>query len=197
MAYNCYRNGREVSHRPRDIDLLCVGRIEFRKNQMLLIRAAAELRLPVCFVGSINPTEVRYWKDCVRTMKRLGVSWEVHDHLPWDELVEFYARARIHVQPSFFEAPGLSSMEAAMAGCGIVCSEVGTAREYFGEDASYCHPTDVGSLVHAIQECGSTPGRIRRLHDAIERRFSPAMVASQTRSAYEEAIRIFTARKPA
>jgi glycosyltransferase involved in cell wall biosynthesis len=70
--------------------------------------------------------------------------------VPPEELPGIYRLAAVHALPSWRETPGLASLEAAAAGCRIVTTGIGSARDYFGEDAWYCDPPDRASIRTAV-----------------------------------------------
>lgn len=132
--------------------ILNVGRIEYRKNQLNLIRACVGLDLPIVCVGEINRTEISYWIACQNEARRFKV-WLLHiPNQPFSIIRALYSRALLHIQPSWFETPGLASLEAAAAGCPVICTEVGSAKEYFGSYALYCHPDNPRSIRSAIDQ---------------------------------------------
>jgi tetratricopeptide (TPR) repeat protein len=67
-------------------------------------------------------------------------------------LASAYAAARVHALPSWYELPGLVSLEAAYNGCNVVVTDNGTARDYLGNDAFYCNPGDEQSICQAVME---------------------------------------------
>ena len=66
------------------------------------------------------------------------------------DMANAYAAARTHALVSFYETPGLASLEAVLAGATIVATDRGSPREYFGDSAFYCQPTDLGSIKAAL-----------------------------------------------
>jgi glycosyltransferase involved in cell wall biosynthesis len=65
----------------------------------------------------------------------------------------------VHVMPSWFETTGLVSLEAALAGCNVVSTSRGHAREYLGDLAWYCQPDDPTSIRSAVQAAWNAPAR--------------------------------------
>jgi glycosyltransferase involved in cell wall biosynthesis len=126
--------------------ILCCAVVQIRKNQRHLIEAANALRLPLVLVGSEEP---RYGRLCRAlagpTVRFLG-------QLQGAELQDAYAAARTHALVSFYETPGLASLEAAISGNTIVATDRGSPREYFGAHAFYCQPTDVDSIKTALSQ---------------------------------------------
>lgn len=125
--------------------VLCVGRICHRKNQLALARACKDLGLQLVLIGNINDKE--YFNQCLSydNVKHLGFmdSYNIYNA---------YKFCKIHVLPSFIETPGLSSLEAAAAGCNIVSTSEGSTFEYFDNMAEYCNPYDDSSITEAIRK---------------------------------------------
>ncbi|MBM3276403.1 MAG: glycosyltransferase, partial [Candidatus Sericytochromatia bacterium] len=125
--------------------VLAAARWDPRKNLLLLCSALQGTGIPLVLIGQRPNAE---YEARVRAMLPPG-SLTI-DHLPPADLAAAYAAARVHAMPSWFETPGLSSMEAAMAGCAIVVGDRAAEREYFGEAAYYCDPADVSSIRQAV-----------------------------------------------
>lgn len=126
--------------------LLSVGRISPRKNQLALIAAVRRLRIPLVIVGPLN--DGAYYQECRRAAS--GLKCLFIDALNENELASAYAGARVHALVSWYETPGLASLEAALAGCKIVSTDRGSAREYFQDRAYYCQPDDEKQIVRSI-----------------------------------------------
>jgi tetratricopeptide (TPR) repeat protein len=65
-------------------------------------------------------------------------------------LYSAYKAAKVHALPSWYELPGLVSLEAAWFGCNVVASDWGTIWEYLGEEAYYCEPTRPDTIRDAV-----------------------------------------------
>lgn len=135
----------ESRHGLKDF-VLCVGRLEPRKNQWQLIEVFRSLpHLTLVLIGvfsdpSMEPLIKAYAPPNVKFFSRL----------PFAELVSAYAAARVHVLPSWYELPGLVSLEAAAAGCRIVSTDWGTAPDYLGDKVAYCSPDNPPGIRAAI-----------------------------------------------
>ena len=68
------------------------------------------------------------------------------------ELLKYYYNAKVHAIVSWYETPGLSSLEAACGGCNIVSTDRGSTMEYFGKDATYCDPFSEESIISAVNK---------------------------------------------
>ena len=124
--------------------VLCCAVVQARKNQRRLIEAANALALPLVLIGS---EEARYGRLC-RALA--GPTVHFLGELQGAELRDAYAAARTHALVSFYETPGLASLEAAISGNTIVASDRGSPREYFGDQAFYCQPTDLEFIKTAL-----------------------------------------------
>jgi glycosyltransferase involved in cell wall biosynthesis len=128
--------------------VLEVARIQSAKNQLGLIEALSDTTIPIVFIGQPSPYEKEYVDRCIAAAKRRGNVYFVSPKTP-QELAGIYTLAAVHVLPSWRETPGLASLEAAAAGCRIVTTSHGSAKEYFGDEAWYCNPRDSHSIRQA------------------------------------------------
>jgi len=161
--------------------IVCVGRIDGRKNQLNLVRALKDSDIPVVFVGQAAPNH-RSYMDKIRKEARSGVhflGWVKHE-----ELIDLYKNAKVHVCPSWYETPGLASLEAGAAGCNIVVTEKGSTREYFGDDAFYCQPESVASIREAVLAAYHAPKNLR-LQETILKNYTWEVTAQKTAQAYQ------------
>lgn len=127
--------------------VLCVGRLEPRKNQLALLHALRDMDVPVVLIGhSTNRVYERliegYRKSNVHIIGRIS---------PDDPLLaSAIAGARVFTLPSWSEGAPLAALEAAASGATMVLSNRSSEAEYFGEFASYCDPADPNSIRDAI-----------------------------------------------
>ena len=135
-AYNYVKNRYGFEHY-----VLCVGRICPQKNQLSLIRALKNDSIPIVFVGNIN--DVIYHKACIAEAKQNTV---FIDKMQNHQLDNLYQHAHVHILPSWVEYPGLASLEAGVAGCNVVSTENGSAKEIFGDMIDYCDPSNLENI---------------------------------------------------
>lgn len=161
--------------------VLCVGRFEPRKNQLGLIRALRGADYQVVLTGPRHPDHRAYWERCrreasgnVRVLPRRSLA----------ELVELYARARVHVLPSWGETTGLVSLEAAAMGCNVVVSTQGYADEYFADLAWYCEPRRRTSIRAAVDEAYRSRAR-PELRERVLTEYTWERTAEATLQGYE------------
>lgn len=129
--------------------VLQVAWIGEAKNQLGLISALYDIPVQIAFVGYASPHEPAYFKTCKDLAEKRG-NVVFLGRLSYKELPAVYASAAVHVLPSWRETPGLASLEAGAAGCRVVSTSIGSAREYFGAEAWYCHPADHNSIQEAV-----------------------------------------------
>lgn len=168
----------------RDI-ILCVARIEGRKNQLNVIRALNGLPYKVVFIGPASPNQASYVELC---KLEAASNIEFIDQLTQHQLLAYYKRARVHVLASWFETTGLSNLEAAVMGANLVLGDRGDVRDYFGEYALYCDPGNAESIREAVTKAWNSPFP-EELRKHIFNNFTWKQAAEKTHEAYKELLR--------
>ncbi len=169
---------------PRD-GVLCVGRLEPRKNQQALIRALRDNPIPLTLVGPVTPRNRRYAQACRRSA---GARVRFLDAVDQGTLNGLYQSARIHCCPSWYETPGLANLEAALAGCRLALARRGAMPEYFGGHADFFEPADPASIRAAIARSLAAPRDSATLMRRIRESFTWQHAAARTLEAYERAL---------
>jgi glycosyltransferase involved in cell wall biosynthesis len=173
--------GRPVETRS---GVLCVGRIEPNKNQATLLYALRDLDVDVTLVGACREPEY------LKIVERYS-----NDRHKWigertrSEVLDLMSRAAVHVLPSWFEFPGLVSLEAGAMGARIVAGSNGTEGEYLGNYALYIDPEDPAVMRRAVERALALPARLPG--DALDKRLSrltEASVARKTLRGYRIAL---------
>jgi glycosyltransferase involved in cell wall biosynthesis len=177
---------RENSERlPRnDTLVLCVGRIEYRKNQLNLIRALNNTKYQLLIIGSASPNQHQYVEKC---RKNAASNISFIDSLPQEKLLRYYREAKVHALPSWFETTGLSSLEAAAMGCNVVITDKGDTKEYFENYAFYCDPNSPASIFVAIEMAASS-GFNELLRETIYSKYTWLNTAERTFEVYRNII---------
>lgn len=127
--------------------ILCVGRLETRKNQLMLLKALENVEIPVVLAGGGFSYQPEY-EAAVRSFKRRGPTI-VLPKISAEMLGSAYRAARVHALPSWYELPGLVTLEAAQCGKNVVVS-AGTAADYLADLAFGCQPDDESSIRNAV-----------------------------------------------
>ena len=166
----------------KDKFVLCVSRIEDRKNILRLIQAVRNTSVTLVIIGGPNPTQKKYYEQCRKASGRNVIFIGQMSH---NELTSAFAAARVHVLPSWYETPGLSSLEAGLAGCNIVTTDRGSTLEYFRDYAEYCDPSSVISIKKAVLNAYEKP-KSMELSQHIFERYTWTAAAQQTLKAYRK-----------
>ena len=164
--------------------VICVARIEGIKNQFNLLKALNGTRYRLLIIGSSAPNQLSYYRACRKIAADNIVFIE---HLPQNELLAYYRKAKVHVLPSWFETTGLSSLEAAAMGCNVVITKKGDAEEYFETAAFYCDPASPESIYAAVERAASetNDGALRQ---KILAQYTWQQATAQTLKAYHQTI---------
>lgn len=175
---------------PQDY-VLCVGRIEERKNQLLLARAMRDLPLRLVLVGHAgNPAYAE------RVRAAAGPDFLIVDRLDvgGEMLCGAVAGARVFCLPSWAEGASLAALEAAAAGAQMVLGDHSSERAYFGDLATYCDVGDPRSIRDAIASCLEMPSKEKATHAQalkakIAQEYSWDAHATATARAYAQAVK--------
>ena len=162
--------------------VLCVARFEGNKNQYNLIKAANQFGFKLILVGKASPNQASYLDRCKKIANENVVFL---GFVSQEDLCDLYAKAKVHVLPSWFETTGLSSLEAAAMGCNIVVSDKGDVREYFGDLAYYCEPDSPNSIAKAIETALRSPIN-KKLQEKVQKEFTWERAGEQTLAAYKK-----------
>lgn len=138
--------------------ILCVGRLETRKNQLMLLKALEDSDIPLVFATGGFTYQPEYEAAC-RQFRRAGKTVFLGRLSP-ELLASAYQAARVHALPSWYELPGIVSLEAARHGTNVVVTDYGTARDYFGNKAFYCEPDDAEGIYNALVAAYFSPKKV-------------------------------------
>ena len=173
--------------------LVGVGRLEHDKGFSTLIEAAARLRNrpkpPAVIIVGDGPM-----RGELETLAReRGVELWISGIVP--SVWPYLRRADVFVHPSLVETFGLAVAEAGLAGCAVVCSNVGGLPELVSDQITgmLVPPQDPGALAQAIADLlDDEPKRQRlsvALHDSIAARARPEVMADATAEVYASVLR--------
>jgi len=168
-----------------DADILMVGRWELRKNQLGLLEALADTDYQVLIIGGENSYDREHNQAARRLTEERGNVQILPATGDRNFLASLLKNTKVLAQPSFYETPGLAALEAAACGMAVVVSERGCTREYFGDEAHYCDPTDPHSIREAI-EAALAGGPSEWLKERIRQEFTWQRAAEETKLAYRQ-----------
>jgi glycosyltransferase involved in cell wall biosynthesis len=153
-----------IAKNPLDIEnyILCVGRIEPRKNQLKIIEAVSQLRkelnqdISLVFIGKKVKSRHFEYTHLFNFQLEKNPWIRYIEQIPYEEMPSYYHYAKIGISASWFETTGLTSLEALFCGANAVASGK-RAKEYLGDLAQYCVPEDVKSIKEAIKKAYFAP----------------------------------------
>jgi glycosyltransferase involved in cell wall biosynthesis len=166
--------------------IICVGRIEGRKNQLNLLRALTQTDYKVTLIGQQSPNHKGYYEECLKIIES-NPNFRIINHINHKDLSSIYKAAKVHVLASWFETTGLSSLEAAAMGCSIVVTRKGDTEEYFEDMAFYCDPSSISSIRTQVDAAYASEFNVA-LKDKIHNEYTWAKAAEHTYTAYRSAL---------
>ncbi len=165
--------------------VLNVGNIEPRKNQLGLVRAMKDSKLPVVLIGHRRDEA---YAD--RVMSEGGDSVRHLGHLDHHDprLASAFSACSVFVLPSTLETPGLAALEAAASGAAVVVTSEGSTRDYFANYVQYANhadPADIRREIEAALARGPDPA----LKTHVLKQFGWNTVTAALPGVYKQAIR--------
>jgi len=167
--------------------VLFVGRIEQKKNVLRLLKAYRDIKIPLVIIGHFNYWDREYFEECKKAAKHNS---NIHflGFISSRELISSaYAAAKVFVLPSFWETPGIVSLEAGLTGCNLVITDRGSTTEYFKNYALYANPLSIEDIKAKILEAYEKP-KDNKLKQHILENYSWEKTAKETMEAYNLAL---------
>jgi glycogen synthase len=165
--------------------VLSVGRLWDRgKGVDVLDEAAGLLGVDAPPIHVIGETTAPHGEVCsVRNVTG-------HGRVERAQVDEWMRRASIYVAPSRYEPFGLAPLEAALHGCALVLSDIGTFRELWDGCAEFFPSGDARALAQAIRRLSGDPQRRERLAKAARtramRRYTARRMAAEYIDLYQQ-----------
>ncbi len=163
--------------------ILYVGYIgNHRKNTLSLIKALQGIGVPAVFIGPLVKTP--YGELCLKEIAK-NKNITLLKPLPHNSplLESAYAACDTFVLPSLFETPGLSALEAGLAGAKIVITKYGGTRDYFGDEALYVEPNNIQSIKNSIVK-SLVKEKTNTLKNHIRKKYLWSFIAKQIEKIY-------------
>jgi glycosyltransferase involved in cell wall biosynthesis len=130
--------------------VLCVGQLDMRKNQLMLLKALEMDTIPIVFIGGDSDNNNSYTRLC-KEYRRSGPTLFL-ERISDEMLASAFDAAKVHCLPSWYELPGFATIEAAGYGCPVVQSSWGTIGDYCGNYVTKCEPDNYHSIRNAVLE---------------------------------------------
>ncbi len=166
--------------------VLCVGRIEPRKNTLNVIRAMNEVNAHLVIVGDYVPQYRSYYEACKKAAHSNVIFTGPIEHES-TLLSSAYAACDTFLLATWLETPGLAALEAALAGAKLVITQEGATREYFRDYALYTNPASVKDIRIKVQASLKRP-KTSDLQQHVKNSYLWNEVALQTIESYQSVL---------
>lgn len=172
--------------------IMCVGRIEPRKNQLNVIKGVKKFReetgldVKLVLIGKVSPSKHFEYNFLINKLLRKN-KWIIRldNSINYSDLPSYYHFAKVCVSASWFETTGLTSLEALYCGANTVASGP-RAKEYLGSFASFCIPDDIDSIKDAVKKEYFEPRPV--LDEKIRKEYTWKNAAEKTLTVYEDVL---------
>ena len=163
-----YGIGRE------DTVLLCVSRIDYQKNQKLLVDAAIKLKaagekIHCVIIGPVTADDYYLELETMIAENGLDSAFTIIPglHSESAELMSAYKAADIFVLPSLLEPFGIVALEAWSAGVPVIVSKVGGLQRLVedGVTGVFFDTSDIQTFMDAFYKLKNNPDLIKSLKD--------------------------------
>jgi glycogen synthase len=164
----------------REALIFACGRLwDEAKSMRVLDTAVRELPWPTYVAGSLVAPHGAHFH--VTSLRCLG-------ELAPRDVAGWLKRATIFVHPARYEPFGLAVLEAALAGCALVLSDLPTLRELWHGAALFVAIDDAAALNRALHTLIAEPQRVRYLSQAARVRaqqYRPELMGNAYASLYQ------------
>ena len=165
-----FPDGEPLRERP-SINVLCVSRIDYQKNQLALVDLLAAR--PDCRLTLVGPLTAQWYEDKIKArVQALGVGdrFTLIPGLPPGsaELEAAFAAADVFVLPSVHEPFGIVALEAMARGIPLIASNVGGLPDFVedGKNGMLFDPSASNGLVDAFDRLVALPPeRVARMRE--------------------------------
>lgn len=140
---------KEKYHLPSEY-LLCVGTIETRKNQLLILKALLNLPQHIHLVLVGKNTSYEHILLNFISLNQLEKRVLFIKDVPFQDLPAIYQMAKIFVYPSQFEGFGIPILEALNSGIPVIAAKGSCLEEAGGPDSLYFEQDNAKQLVNSI-----------------------------------------------
>ncbi len=151
------------------ITILCVGKFQARKNQLLLIKAVQQLRddynLKLILSGQEDEVEyLNQLKSYIKEHELESVVKIIH-HRPWDQMVDLYNQSDLFVLPSYSEPASYSILEAMSYSLPVVSSDDNGTQWYIkpGQNGWVFKSNDLGDLTEKLKLLFGDRSQLKRM----------------------------------
>ena len=172
--------------------LLCVGTIEQRKNQLLILKALKHLPKHIKLILVGKPTAYKAELTSFADNNKLTDRIIFLENVPFLDLPVIYQLAKIFVYPSRFEGFGIPILEAISSGIPTIGATGSCLEEAGGPDSMYTSPDNEEELAKHINTIiQSVSIRKNMVEKGLEytHQFNEENIARNLMNVYQKALR--------
>lgn len=129
IAYNAVENDLNIGREEeaRDIDVIIVGRIEPRKNQLIVAKTLSKMGVKAVFIGPVNNNQD--YSDAFISVVERSNNIEYLGAMEHSDVLRYFKKSKVLLNASFFEVNPLVDLEAALLNCGVVTTKYSYTQE--------------------------------------------------------------------
>ncbi len=166
--------------------VLTVGTIEERKNQLLVLKAAKKVGIPVVIVGR----QTNYMSTLLEFVKKEALENEVFflTEVPFADFPALYQGATVFMYPSLFEGFGIPILEALRSKVPVITSKGSCFEETGGKMTAYIKNNEEEATEALRQILNSKELKIKMVEEGVRhaQRFNVEKTLPQMLKVYRD-----------
>tara|TARA_Y100001970_G_scaffold266797_1_gene355954 strand:- start:270 stop:1370 length:1101 start_codon:yes stop_codon:yes gene_type:complete len=140
----------------KKVKLLCVSKIDFYKNQIIILKAIKILlkqgyNLELKLIGANYKPALRSIKSYL-FQNNLEKFVKIFNQIDFKNIKKEYHKANIQIAPSFCESFGITLIESGNHSLPLICSNIKIFREITGNNTLFFNPANEEDLAKKIKE---------------------------------------------
>jgi glycosyltransferase involved in cell wall biosynthesis len=139
----------------KQIKLLCVSKIDFYKNQLIILKAikiliAQGFDIKLKLLGSSFKPALKEIKENILKLN-LEKIVKIKDEISFKNIAKEYKNSNLHISPSFCESFGITLIEAGNYSVPCICSNTEIFNEITNKNAFFFDPFSEKDLANTIK----------------------------------------------